>query len=96
VLSGLGSGALQASTLQTGADSSLAHINRLIAFGQRVLVGSSYYQGDLLIVDASQAGAPRVVRTVEVVGSLYDVRKYGNRALLSLGFDGLSVVDVSQ
>lgn len=96
VLSGLGSGALQATTLQTGADSSLTHISQLFAFGQRVLVRSSYYQDDLLIVDASQAAAPRVVRTVDVLGSLQDVRKYGDRALLSLGFDGLSVIDVSQ
>ena len=94
VLSNLSGGALQASTLETGTDVSLGYLRRLLAFGKRALVGSQYYLDDLLIVDAS--AAPRVVRKVNVNGSLYDIQKYGDRALLSLGYDGLQVVDVTQ
>ncbi|HMJ14608.1 MAG TPA: beta-propeller domain-containing protein, partial [Polyangiaceae bacterium] len=95
-LSDLQSGAIHPATLEVASGFSYGEINQLLAFGKRALVASAYGNDDLTLVDSADGGVPRVLRKVNVTGSLYEARKHGNLALLSLGYDGLQVVDVAQ
>jgi hypothetical protein len=95
VLSGLGSGAFQASTLDIESrDPYGASISMLLAVGTRALVGVGYGRGFSIIESAG--GTPRELRTVSTAGYPMDVERHGNLAILSLGYEGVRVVDMSR
>ncbi|HEY6557710.1 MAG TPA: beta-propeller domain-containing protein [Polyangiaceae bacterium] len=95
VLSGLGSGELHASTLDLESREQYgAYISQLLAVGTRALVGVGYGRG--LSIIESDGGAPREVSTVNTAGYPMDVERHANLAILSLGYEGVRVVDMSR
>jgi hypothetical protein len=66
----------------------------LVASGQRVLL-STGWRGELSVIDASDAAAPEVVRSVPVHGYIQDLDVANGVALASLGYDGAQLIYIA-
>jgi hypothetical protein len=94
VLSGLDTGALQVRQIDLGAGGPWGGgVRHLVAFDDRALVQLGW-QGELAIVDAANAAAPRVAQTVETIGHIAAIQRHGDQAILSSGYDGVQIVQV--
>jgi hypothetical protein len=66
----------------------------LVASGQRVLL-STGWRGELSVIDASDAAAPEIVRSVPVHGYVQDLDVANGVALASLGYDGAQLIHIA-
>ncbi|HMJ11387.1 MAG TPA: beta-propeller domain-containing protein [Polyangiaceae bacterium] len=95
VLSPLASGALQARSIDLPVRQAYSgYVSQLVAFGTRALVQVGYQDG-LTILETAGA-EPKIAGEVDVLGSLVNVQKHDNLAILSLGYHGVRIVDVSR
>ncbi len=92
ILGGLRSGSFEASrmTLDAG-DSYYGYISHLVAAGKKALVDTGW-RGQLTVIDAKDALAPKITRQVDLAGYLNDLDVIDNVAVASMGYDGLQVV----
>ncbi len=89
---GLSSGTFAAGRLDVpGGDYWSA--SSLVATGQRALV-SSGWRGQLSVIDAADAAAPQLVKSVDIHGYVSDLDVAGDTALASLGMDGAQLIDL--
>jgi hypothetical protein len=95
VLSRLSSGGLHASTLELpGREQYGAYVSQLLAVGTRAVVGVGYGR-DLRIVE-SAGDALREISTLETSETPLNLEKHQNSVIMSLGYNGVRVVDVSR
>jgi hypothetical protein len=95
VLSDLSSGALHASTLELASPEPYgAYVNQLLAVGTRALVGIGYGRGLSIVESAGEA--PREVSTLDTAEPPLNVERHGDLAILSLGYKGVRVVDLTR
>ena len=66
----------------------------LVASGTRVLL-STGWRGKLSVIDASDASAPELVRSVPVHGYVSDIDVAGGVAVASLGYDGAQLIYIA-
>lgn len=95
VLSGLGTGTLGVSSVTVNGTGWGGSITQLVASGTRALADTGW-QGSLSLVDASNAAAPYIAKNVDIVGWPQDITVAGNRAIVSMGMDGVAAVDMNQ
>ncbi|MCC6214926.1 MAG: beta-propeller domain-containing protein [Polyangiaceae bacterium] len=93
VLSGFGSGGLVKSVLELEA-SDCGYTRHLVASGHRALL-STGWRNELVVVDAKQNTSPYVVRRVPIAGYPQQVTVAGDTALVSMGYDGVEAVKLT-
>jgi hypothetical protein len=92
VVAGLSSGNFAAGEVTVqGGDYWL--VNALQASGQRAIL-SAGWRGELTVVDGADAASPAVVKEVAIQGYVSDLDVAGDLAVVSLGMDGVQVVDL--
>jgi hypothetical protein len=65
----------------------------IVAQGARAAL-SNGWRGSLSVIDASDAAAPSVVRTVEVGGYVNQLTLIGNTAVAAMGYDGVQTISL--
>ena len=95
VLSDLSSGQLHASTLDLPSrDPYGLYVSQLLAIGTRALVSIGYGRGLSLIESAGDK--PREISTFELSVTPLNMERHENLAILSFGYNGVRVVDVTR
>lgn len=84
-----GTSALSRASLLTGLGTPLAADKR----GNEVVLASG--SSGLVLVDATDPGAPRRSRSVELAGNAYDVQVGGDKAFVALGRAGIAEVNLA-
>jgi hypothetical protein len=93
VLSGIRSGDFLLSRLPLDTGDAYGSLSQLVANGQRAVVATGW-RGNLSVIDASEADAPRVAREVTVDGYVQQLRIVGDVAVAALGFDGVMTIEL--
>jgi hypothetical protein len=89
-LAGIRSGRFHASRIELPAGDNWGYAP-LAASGKRAVV-STGFRGKLQVIDATNAGAPHVVREVELTGYVQDLEIVDGTALASMGYDGVQSI----
>jgi hypothetical protein len=61
-----------------------------------VAPGGYMSNGNLVVIDSRQADTPRIAKRVELQSAINDVHQSGSFAILSLGYNGVKVIDIAQ
>ncbi len=95
VVSGLRSGELSVGSieLETGQDY-YGSFQRLEASGERAVVATGF-AGKLAVVDAAEVDSLRVVRDVDVWGSVSDLVVSDGVAIAAMGYDGIQTIRIN-
>lgn len=94
VLSGFAAGKLETATLEMPDDSPWgSYIYNLAGEGRQAIV-STGYSGGVTVIDATDAKKPEITQSQSLPGYVREITCNGGKAYISLGYDGVEVIDL--